>query len=139
MNNKGFSLLEVLMALVISGFIFWATTTGIVGQIKVLRKVQNIQTNLQLPVAISPGADKRIYVSNLNECVSLQTGPWHAKRQDSRVVGFYQSSDCITGYLGTLNATNNPSYDDTVTNTWWQVSGQDEALRVLVRILNLPK
>jgi len=136
-NNKGFSLLEVLIALIISGILFWAIGSALNGQIKVLKRVENLQISLaQIPAAASPGADKRIYVTS--QCTSLQTGNWYAKAVESRTVAFYQSSTCTNGYLGTLSALNNPTYDDTVTNTFWNVSGEGPTLRVLVRILNLP-
>lgn len=124
--------------MILSAMLFWAVGSALNGQIKVLKRVETLQLSLsKIPAAASPGADKRIYVTS--QCTSLQTGNWYAKAVDARTVGFYQSPTCTTAYLGTLSALNNPTYDDTVTNTFWNVSGEGATLRVLVRMLNLPQ
>jgi type II secretory pathway pseudopilin PulG len=146
MNRKnseaGFTLLSVLVAAILASIIMWAITSTLTIAIKQSKKVQNnVNTALasvpqlqQAVIQCNQPRDKRVYVPVLNQCVQLEQS-WYAKRTASRTVEFYQSSNCTTGLLGSLDATNNPTYDDTITNTFWNVSGQDSTLRILVRYL----
>lgn len=145
MNNKGLSLLEVLVALTIAGMIGFAFNSMLLAHIKVSRKIEtnlNVATDKALN-AFPQGTDHRTYAPNLGQCVKLEGASnkdvqWYAKRQDTRVVGFYKdSTDCSTGYIGTLTALTNPTYDCDITNTFWNVSGDGSSIRILVHNLNI--
>lgn len=145
-NVKGFSLLEVMAALVIMTIIMFAGLSVInslnVAIAKASKKAREIHVIQQANPAVAPGADERNFVGVLNQCVEMKgtNGVWFAKRVDDRVVSFFQNSaNCTTGGIGTLSALNNPTYDDVITDTFWNVSGDQSTLRVLVRKLNLKK
>lgn len=156
MNRKGFTLLEMLVTMVIMGIIGMGMLTMLTGQIKVTKTLTgrlDAATNRALAAfnanpAVAPGADQRTYLAGLNVCTKLngadrvvngQNVQWYAKRTDSRVVAFYKNSaSCSSGYIGTLTAQSNPTYDDDVTNTFWNVSGEGNNLRIWVHRLNLP-
>lgn len=156
LNNKGLTLLEMLIAIVLMGIVGMGMNSMLIGQIKVSKKITTKlegATDRALAAfnanpAVAPGADQRTYLAGLNVCTKLNgadrvvngaTVQWYAKRTDSRVVGFYKnSSNCSSGYIGTLTAQTNPTYDDDVTNTFWNVSGEGNSLRIWVHKLNLP-
>lgn len=162
-NNKGFTLIEVLIAALLLGMLMMSGMAFIkylnIAVSKAQKKADKIQKQVQTAVtvtvpspsptpvpivnpAVEPGADERNFVGTLNQCVPLKgtNGIWYAKRIDARTVEFFQQApNCNRSSLGTLSALNNPTYDDTVTDTFWNVSGDGTTLRVLVRKLNLKK
>lgn len=154
-NNKGFTLLEMLTVIIILGIFIPLIGKFVVNITRVTVRAEKAYKNLAsipkttpspapLPPAVAPGADQRTYLPTQNKCELLKgafnsTIQWYAKRQATDVVGFYKNStNCTTGYIGTLTAQSNPTYDDDTTNTFWNVSSAGTTLRVLVRKLNLP-
>lgn len=138
LNNKGLSLLEMLVVLILVGIIV-QLLSGLF--LQSARTVARLSRALKENEAIAPGADQRTYLPTLGVCVRLKGTPaWYAKRQGTDTVGFYLASPgCTGGYIGTLNTAGNPTYDDDTTDTFWNVSSSGSTTRVLVRKLNLPK
>lgn len=135
-NDKGFTLIEAMVAVVILGIVIQAFIMLMSWQLKTTAKVKK---TLAANVATAPGADQRTYLPVLNRCAKLKGTPsWYVKRTSSTVVSFYTNTACNVGGVGTLTAQTNPTFDDDSTNTFWNVSGSGATLRVLVRQLNLP-
>lgn len=131
-NNKGLSLLEVLVALVISGIIMWGSMAAIKFQFTASKRITNsLNKVIEKAEKLKPKYDERVSVGVMGQCMHI-AGDWYGKRTDARVVSFYKSSNCGAGYIGTLTALSNPTYDDTDTDTLWNVSGDGSTLRVLV-------
>lgn len=152
-NSKGFSLLEMMVIITILGMMMWGFNKMLVISVKQTKKITTkleTATNRALDAlstnpATAPGADQRTYFPTLNQCLKLGGAvkgntQWYAKRTDSRVVSFFKNSaNCSNGGIGTLTAQTNPTYDDDVTDTFWNVSGDGSSLRIWVHKLNLPQ
>lgn len=140
MNNKGFTLLEMMVVVALMGILSTMMLPALISWIKVTKTVTTKLNNANLNnPATAPGADQRTYLPTQGQCKPLAGTPYFAKRQAAREVGFYSGSNCSFGSMGTLTAQTNPTYDDDSTNTFWNVSGDGATIRVLVRKLNLPK
>jgi prepilin-type N-terminal cleavage/methylation domain-containing protein len=135
-RQAGFSLLEALIVLTLMSL----ASVGFVNMLNTTIKV-NKQLTTKLETATNAalsaiGRDKRVLFPNVGECKAL-VGNWYAKRVDTRIVGIYKSNNCVANYLGTLTALSNPTYDDTETNTFWNVSGEGSSLRLFIMKENL--
>lgn len=145
MKNKGFTLIEMMVVLAILSIIMMSALEFLrwfnLSIAKAKKKADQIKIVQMTNPATAPGADERNFVPVLNQCIPMKgtNGVWFAKRTEARTVAFFTSSNCVAGSLGTLSALNNPTYDDTITDTFWNVSGDGTTLRVLVRKLNLKK
>lgn len=139
-QERGFSLLESMIVLALMAF----ASIGFVNMLNNTLKV-NKQLTIKLNNATQAATnalsnpankDKRVLFPVLNECKAL-VGNWYAKRTDSRVLSIYKSNSCSINYVGTLTALSNPTYDDTETDTFWNVSGEANTLRVFIMKENL--
>lgn len=157
LNNKGFTLIEAMAACTIMGIVAMWGTAHLLTSTKITNKnvkksddaIARYNAAIAANPAIAPGADQRTYLPGLNVCTKLGGAEgivggvatqWYAKRTDTRVVSFFKNSpSCTSGGIGTLTAQTNPTYDEDQTNTFWNVSGDGNNLRVLVRKLNVPK
>jgi prepilin-type N-terminal cleavage/methylation domain-containing protein len=147
-NRKGFTILEAMASVAILSIVLCASMSFFTGQIKVTKKLNTkletatANANSACTVAINTALnnpakkDKRVTFPILNECKAI-VGNWYGKRTDTRVISLYKSSNCVASYIGTLTALSNPTYDDTETDTFWNVSGDGSTLRMFIMKENL--
>lgn len=139
-SRKGFTLLEAMAAVSILSIVLYASMALMTSQMKITKSLTTkLETATIAAATVSSNAankDKRVLFSVLNECKAI-VGAWYGKRVDSRTVSLYKSTNCSASYIGTLTALSNPTYDDTETNTFWNVSGDGTTLRMFIMKENL--
>lgn len=130
LNNKGFTLLEVLVSGIIAGMICWACNSFLINIIKQTGKVTK-----QLSAAQAGLGSKYqvIYFSSTSTCYKVDN--YYGKAWSSNTVMLYTDSKC-QNQLGTLGALTNDSYFNDVTHTFWIVSCNPGSLRMLIYHLN---
>lgn len=149
-NQKGYGLLEVLVAMTIGLICFAMLGKGLVTYIRTYNYYQKKFAAIQVPVAsptpsptpVIPGSvpvvGKWLYLPNLNECKQGDS-TYYVARTNTRVVTLYTNSNC-TGSIGTLDAVNNGGFANDTAKTFWQVSGGNVAspnnLRILILTIN---
>jgi prepilin-type N-terminal cleavage/methylation domain-containing protein len=133
-NNSGFTMLEVMMSTVVAGIVMYAGSHMLLSSIKTNIKLQKTIEKAETTVIQLPPTDRRVVFSTLNQCKQVE-GIWYGKRTDSRTIALYQAPGCVSNYIGTIGALTNETYDDLVTDTFWNVSGENQSLRILIRKL----
>lgn len=142
LNNKGITLLEVLVAGVILGMLCMFSIPMIKIMVKLTKRAENASVQLAsqsvaVPVTTSALDQVKttwrwVYVPNLNECKPADAQYW-IKRTANRVITLYKDAQCTQSF-GTLNALDNSRYANDTTKTLWEVSGDTATLRVLLII-----
>lgn len=135
-NKKGFTLIEAMATVAILSIVLVGFMQLFTMQIKQTKKLTTKLETAQANANNVLKKDKRVLFGTLNQCKAI-VGSWYGKRTDTRVISLYKSSNCSSSYVGTLTALSNPTYDDTETDTFWNVSGDGSSLRMFVMKENL--
>lgn len=126
MNNKGFTLLEVLVTGMIACGIVWGVQMMLINTAKQTRLLE------QRLAALNKAQPKKYTVVYMDDgkCHALTTA-YSARWYNSSTIEVFTDTKC-TKSVGTVGALNNDSFFDDVTSTTWIVSCNPGRLRVLV-------
>lgn len=130
-NEKGISLLEVLMAAMIAGMIGWGIQTLIVNSI---RWSITIQKRVDSSIAKGIAGKYTVIYFDDGKCHQMDSTYW-GKEYNTNTVMVYTDAGC-TQALGTVGALTNDTFFNDVGNTTWIVSVYPGRLRALVTNLN---
>lgn len=123
MNNKGFTLLEVLIASAIACMLAWYSQMAIINMIRQVNKITN-QVNQTVHSMYQV-----IYLDD-NQCHKADA-TYSVKEYNANTVMVYSDAHC-TNALGTLGALTNDTYFNDIAMTQWTVSCNPGRLRMLV-------